>query len=341
MRPIQLPPYHTPDKTRTILLAMQEQGLAHRFHCPYPSLPCTHQGLLQRRAEDRMTFQAFFEHPFVDVEHAPAPTSLQRCGGASWRRHKREGDQPPPSSASPLAFPPPTYRAWEYRDTAADFEEAGGFLAAVQAYAEAIAYFHAAADFTDSVEERADLQASANNLLEHAQRIKSRHLRATATAGPALPGAKVPPQRSSSTTAARASAGAPLSPTAGPPSRSQSAAAARASAGAPPSPTAGPPSRSHSSGASGNAPSNQTAQAPRRSSSLFDSVDAFMSKLTSSTTASSRVAGTETRKTALPLGNSAYCLQLGPPAAITDSLRLLDVGYTSPQKGTLAVLCFW
>lgn len=81
--------------------------IAHRVHCPYPSLPCTHQGLLQRRAEDRMTFQSFFEHPFVDVEHAPAPTSLQRCGGASWRRHRREGDHPTPLQphSSPFHLP--------------------------------------------------------------------------------------------------------------------------------------------------------------------------------------------------------------------------------------------
>jgi hypothetical protein len=173
----------------------------------------------------------------------------------------------------------------------------------VQAYAEAIAYSHAAADFTDSVEERADLQALGKGLLEHAQRIKSRHLSTTATAGPAPPRANIPPQRSRSATAA----GAPISPKAGPPPRSQSSNAA-----------------GHLR--SGNAPPGQTAQAPPRSSSLLGSVDAFLSKFTSNTAASSSAASGETPKTPSPLGDGAYCLQLGPPAAITDSLRLPDVG---------------
>lgn len=37
------------------------------------------QGLLQRKAADRLSFEDFFNHPFVDEPHAPGPESHKRC----------------------------------------------------------------------------------------------------------------------------------------------------------------------------------------------------------------------------------------------------------------------
>lgn len=36
-------------------------------------------GLLKRDPNERMTFTAFFDHPFIDLEHIPSPDSLSKA----------------------------------------------------------------------------------------------------------------------------------------------------------------------------------------------------------------------------------------------------------------------
>lgn len=58
--------------------------------------------LLERDPQKRISFECFFAHPFVDMEHIPGPESLGKA--VSWGWGLLHGNRGVPSPETPLAF---------------------------------------------------------------------------------------------------------------------------------------------------------------------------------------------------------------------------------------------
>lgn len=63
--------------------------------------------LLERDPLKRISFERFFAHPFVDMEHVPGPESLGKAVSGGWGLLPGNGVVPSPEN--PLVSPRPTW----------------------------------------------------------------------------------------------------------------------------------------------------------------------------------------------------------------------------------------
>eukprot|EP01147_Barroeca_monosierra_P002430 gene2430-5370_t len=100
------------------------------------------QRLLQRNPSKRITFDAFFNHPFVDLEHVPSKQSQEK-GKLLYVRGRES-------------------------------ERQGDLRAALQMYCDAVPYYIAAASFETDVALERKLFKEAEHIIERGEDIKSR-----------------------------------------------------------------------------------------------------------------------------------------------------------------------
>jgi len=96
--------------------------------------------LLQRDPENRITFEEFFSHPFVDLEHAPRKESLQKAISTVTEAIK--------------------------------FDEKKDFRKAIERYCSALEYFIPAIDFENDRDKKTAIKAKVNQYVARAEQLK-------------------------------------------------------------------------------------------------------------------------------------------------------------------------
>ena len=98
------------------------------------------QRLLQRNPSQRISFQDFFNHPFVDIEHAPGPKCLQKAIDKATEAVKLDGQK-------------------DYRN-------------AIKFYCFALEYFLPAIDYEEDIEKKAAMRLKVKQYINRAEQLK-------------------------------------------------------------------------------------------------------------------------------------------------------------------------
>lgn len=103
--------------------------------------------LLQRDPKQRITFEAFFQHSFVDIEHAPGPDSLTK--------------------------------AIAIVKNAINLDQVSDFRGAIKEYCSAVEYFISAVDYEKDHEKKAAIRLKIKQYVNRAEQLKLKHKRKT------------------------------------------------------------------------------------------------------------------------------------------------------------------
>ncbi|CAH8538331.1 unnamed protein product [Dicrocoelium dendriticum] len=136
------PPYAS-SNLETLKMRLLNREAVQIPHNPQTSGNCSSllKGLLRPDPSDRLNHQEFFDHPFVDLKHAPTAESLSH--------------------------------ALSYLELAHECEQAGQLSAAYEKYTRGLAHLVSAIEYEPSPKQREELKQMASRYFDQAERVKS------------------------------------------------------------------------------------------------------------------------------------------------------------------------
>ncbi|NXH99825.1 ULK3 kinase, partial [Pachycephala philippinensis] len=121
--------------------------------------------LLQRDPLKRISFEGFFAHPFVDMEHAPGPESLGKAVSEGWGLLPGNGGVPSPET-------PPCVPQTNLVVEAVRKDQEGDASAALSLYCKALEYLVPALHYESDARRKEAIRAKVGQYISRAEELK-------------------------------------------------------------------------------------------------------------------------------------------------------------------------